>query len=349
MRRCTQCILPETWAGIEFDENGVCNYCRDEKKRDDINWQAKEEDFKTILDECKKRAAHNNVPYDCVVPFSGGKDSTYTLYTMITKYNMKPLAATADHCFFTDVMKENHKKIFKQLGAGHIIYKPNWQVVRKICAKAFKLTGDFCWHCHLGTYSFPMRVAAMFKIPCVIWGTSDYNLIHEDNQPRDRTFWNKVIIAKMEGLKPEDLAGDGVTPTDIKAFTTYPSDEELKGIISINQGAYHRWNALKQAEIIKKELGWKGRKVEGSYVDWDNVECKYIGVRDYIKFLRRGLGRSCQLASADIRHGVMTRNEALKIMEEHDGKKPDSLTEFLDDINMTEEEFMEIAQRHKVY
>jgi N-acetyl sugar amidotransferase len=344
MKRCTKCVLPETWAGINFDKEGVCNFCRDREDRKKIDWQAKEEEFKSILKKCQEKAKNTNVPYDCIVPFSGGKDSTYTLYTMVKKYNMKPLAATFNHFFLTEVIKENQEKVFKKLGVAHIMYTPDWQFITKLCAKSLRLTGDFCYHCHIGAYSFPMQIAAKYKIPLVVWGTSDYNLISDDNLPRDRKFFEGLILG---GSKIEDMVGDGITLRDLQPFM-YPSDEELKDIISINQGAYHLWNARKQAELIKKELGWKGHKVEGSYVDWDNVECLFVGVRDYIKFIRRGLGRSAQLASADIRHGVLTRDEALKIIEQYDGKRPDSLTQFLKDISMSEEEFMEISQRHKV-
>jgi len=344
MKRCKQCVLPETFAGIEFDVNGVCNFCRDHKKRYDIDWEQKDEVFGSMLAEVRRIAMIKGVPYDVIVPFSGGKDSTFTLYTMVAKYGMKPLAVTFNHCFMTDVMMENHKKVLSQLGVAHIMYKPDWQLVKKLCAKSLRMLGDFCFHCHAGVYSFPMQIAAKYRIPALIWGTSGFNLIKDDNLKRDRNFFEKFVLG---GTKIESMVGDGITLRDLQPFM-YPSDEELKGILSINQGAYTFWNPRKQSEIIKKELGWKGRKVEGSYVDYDNVECSVIGIRDYIKFIRRGFGRSCQLASLDIMNGVMTRQKALKIIEKHDGKRPASLDKFLDDIEMTEMEFMAVAKRHKV-
>lgn len=343
MKRCVTCVLPKTFAGIEFDENGVCNICRSREERKKIDWQEREESFKVILQECKWRAESTNAPYDIVVPFSGGKDSTYTLYTMVRKYGMKPLVASFNHCFFTEVIKENQENVIKKLAVDHIMFTPNWEIVKKLCAKSFKLTGDFCWHCHCGVYAFPMQIAAKYKIPCVIWGSTDYTL--EDNVPIDKKRFETSISL---GLKPEDMVQDGVTLRDLQPWV-YPSDEELEGIISINHGAYELWDVRKQLEIIKKELDWRGSIVEGSYANHDKVECKYVGVRDYIKFIRRGYGRSAQLASVDIRDGLMSRGEALKIIEEYDGKKPGSLIWFLGDIGMTEEEFMAIAQKHKVY
>jgi len=343
MRRCTKCILPETFAGIEFDENGICNVCQSREERRKIDWQTREEEFKAILEECKSRAIRTNAPYDIVVPFSGGKDSTYTLYTMVKEYGMKPLVVSFNHCFFTEVIKENQEKTLRALAVDHIMFTPNWEIVKKLCAKSFRLTGDFCWHCHCGVYAFPMQIAAKYKIPSVIWGSTDYTL--EDNIPIDRKRFETDISL---GVKPEDMVQDGITLNDLRPWV-YPVDEELEGVISINHGAYEFWDVRKQLGIIKKELGWRGSIVEGSYANHDKVECKYIGVRDYIKFIRRGYGRSAQLASVDIRDGLMTREGALKVIEEYDGKRPSSLTEFLKDTGMIEEEFMWIAEKHKVY
>ena len=130
----------------------------------------------------------------------------------------------------------------------------------------------------------------------------------------------------------------------------YPSEEDLKrvNIVGINQGDYIEWNVREQVALIKKELGWEEAEfIEGSYVNYDKIECKYIGVRDYLKFLKRGYGRTCQLASVDIRDGLLSRDEGLKLMEKYDGQRPDSLTPFLDDISLSEDEFMDIALKHK--
>lgn len=344
MRRCERCVLPETYAGIEFDENGICNICRAVEQRKNKNWQAKEKEFRTIMEKYKKLAARNRSAYDCVVPFSGGKDSTYTLYTLTQIYNMNALAVTFNHCFFTDVIKENQEKVIKKLGVDHIIFTPNWEIVKKLCLKSFRLTGDFCWHCHCGVYAYPMQIAVKYRVPCIIWGTTDYSLT--DDLQRDRKFFEEYVNL---GLNPEDMAGDGITLRDLQPFI-YPTEKELKelNVISINQGTYIPWNVRKQVVTIKKELGWRGGRVEGSYLDYDKIECKYVGIRDYIKFIRRRYGRSAQLASVDIRDGLMTREEALKLAEEYDGKRPDSLTNFLEDIGITEKEFLEIAYRHKV-
>lgn len=347
MRRCTRCVLPETYAGIEFDENGVCNVCRIVEERDKRKteyWDKKEREFRAILEKYKEQAERQGNPYDCIVPFSGGKDSTYTLYTLTRIYNMTPLAVTFNHLFFRDIIKKNQQNILKKLGVDHIMFTPNWHVVKKICRKSFEITGDFCWHCHCGIYAYPMQIAVKYKIPLLIWGSTDYSTV--ESIPRDWTFFKQYVSL---GLNPEDFVGDGITLRDLQPYM-YPSENDLRdlGIIGINQGDYVRWNVRKQVELIKNELGWKESKVEGSFSDYDKIECKYIGVRDYIKFIRRRYGRSAQLASVDIRDGLMSREEALKIIEKYDGKRPDSLTDFLKDIDISEEKFRGIANRHKI-
>jgi N-acetyl sugar amidotransferase len=343
MKRCSKCILPETYADIKFDENDVCDVCRQVDELKKVDWIAKEREFRSILEKYKDLAKRQDNPYDCIVPFSGGKDSTYTLYTLTQQYGMKPLAVTFNHLFFTDVVKENTTKVLNKLGVDHVMFAPDWQVAKKLCLKSFKLTGDFCWHCHCGIYAYPMQIAVKYKIPLLVWGTTDYS---NTGGLRDWKFFRRYVNL---GLNPEDLVGDGITLRNLQPYT-YPSEKELKdlNIIGINQGDYIRWNVREQVELIKREFGWKGSNVEGSFVDYDKIECKYVGIRDYIKFIRRGYGRSAQLASVDIRAGLMTREKALEVIKEYDGKRPSSLDAFLEDIGISEKEYLEIAKTHEV-
>ena len=93
MRRCAKCLLPETYANIEFDNNGVCNVCRAKK----VKRPYSENDLIEILNEHKEIAKKEDRKYNCIVPFSGGKDSVFTLYTMVKRYGMKPLVVTFNH------------------------------------------------------------------------------------------------------------------------------------------------------------------------------------------------------------------------------------------------------------
>jgi hypothetical protein len=132
----------------------------------------------------------------------------------------------------------------------------------------------------------------------------------------------------------------------------FPTQRELKinNINALYLGNYIPWNVRDQVKIIKDELGWEGDEVEGipPEYDYEKIECMMQGVRDYIKFLKRGFGRTSHLASIDIRNKRLSREEGLDLTKMYDGKKPKSLSIFLKLINMNEKEFYEIVKKHVV-
>ena len=155
MRRCAQCNLPETHETIAFDAEGVCNVCRQHgTKRDGVDWVGAKMELDALV------AAHRGkADYDCIVPFSGGKDSTWTLYYLIKEYGLKPLVVRFDHGFLRPNLNDNVQRTLRRLGADFLSFTPNWKVVRRLMLQAFLEKGDFCWHCHTGIFSYPMWVA----------------------------------------------------------------------------------------------------------------------------------------------------------------------------------------------
>ena len=72
------------------------------------------------------------------------------------------------------------------------------------------------------------------------------------------------------------------------------------------------------------------------------------GVRDYLKFLKRGIGRTNHLVGIDIRNNRMSREEGIRLMKQYDGKRPHSLDLFLNFLDLDETEFMNIVKKHIV-
>ena len=97
LKKCIRCRLPETYETIEFDENGLCSICKSADYKNKINWTER----KVLLDELIRKYRDKS-QYDCIVPFSGGKDSTFTLYYLIKEYNLKPLAVRFNHGFYRE-------------------------------------------------------------------------------------------------------------------------------------------------------------------------------------------------------------------------------------------------------
>ncbi len=345
LRRCTRCVIPETHETIMFDDEGVCNVCRQhEHKQHVIDWAQRKRDLDVLIESYRGQYSH-----DCIVPFSGGKDSTFTLSYLITTYKLKPLVVQFDHGFLRPQTMENNIRTLKALGVEFLSFRPNWHVVRKLMTESLRRKGDFCWHCHTGIFAYPMQLAVKFNIPLIIWGepSAEYTSYYAYDEPEevDERRFNRFINL---GITADDMLGmiDGIDPRDVEPFR-YPPLHELRRlrVRSICLGSFIPWDTKRHAEIIQRELGWRGNAVEGVPAEYpyEKVECFVQGVRDYLRFLKRGYGRTAHLASLDIRNGRMTREDALALMGQFDGKRPASLDVFLKSIGMDEEEFLRIA------
>jgi N-acetyl sugar amidotransferase len=350
-RRCSRCLLLETHDTIVFDHEGVCNVCRNiEHKQQRVDWDAREEEFRRILARYRGRYL-----YDCIVPFSGGKDSTFTLWALVATYRLKPLVVCFDHGFMRPTVLANTERTIRTLGVDFLKFRANWKVVKKLMRESLRRKGDFCWHCHTGIFSFPMQMAIRFGVPLVIWGqpSTEYNAFFRADEPEfvDEKRFNRYVNL---GITAEDMVGmldDDVTLRDLEPFR-YPSTEALRalGYRSICLGSYIPWDVKEQTLVIERELGWRGDRVEGvpDEYGYEKIECFMQGVRDYLRYIKRGMGRTNHLACIDIRDGRLTRDEGLRRVDEHDGRRPASLDVFLDILGMTEAEFMEIALQHVI-
>lgn len=351
MKKCIRCGLPETYETIEFDGEGVCNICRQQQfKQGSIDWGQR----KQMLDEL---IAHHRgkSDYDCLVPFSGGKDSTFTLYYLVKEYKLKPLVVQFNHGFMRPNLLANNERTFKRLGVDVISFSPNWKLVKRLMREALIRKGDFCWHCHTGIFSYPMHLAIKFNVPLVLWGepSSEYtayydyhdDAIEEVDEARFNRFVNLGITAEdMKSMIEKDFDLD---PRDLIPYT-YPALRDLKRLQyrSVCLGSFMPWDVKKQSELIMDELGWKGDEVEGmppGLYPYEKIECAMQGVRDYLKFLKRGYSRVTQMTALDIRNGRIEKAEADRLIAEWEGKKPPSLELFLEYLDMSDSEFNDIV------
>lgn len=350
LRRCTKCMIPETHETIVFDDDGVCNVCRQhEYKRTVIDWSQRRREFGELIERYRGKHSH-----DCIVPFSGGKDSTFTLYHLMTEFKIKPLVVQFDHGFLRPQTLENNVRTFKKLGVDCLSFRPNWHVVRSVMLESLKRKGDFCWHCHTGIFAYPMQLAVKFDIPLLIWGepSSEYtNYYGQDElEEVDERRFNRYVNL---GIAAEDMQGmvDGLEARDLDPFR-YPPLKELRrvGVRSVCLGSYIPWDVRKQYDVIHRELGWEGSDVEGvpGEYPWEKIECFMQGVLDYLKFLKRGYGRTAHLTSLDIRNGRLSRADAEALVAAHDGRRPASLDLFLEYLGIDEAEFLQIALTHCV-
>ncbi len=352
LRRCTKCVMPETQEVITFNEQGVCSTCRNVQiKQEKVDWQAKTEEFEKLLAQYRGKYI-----YDCIIPFSGGKDSTFTLYTMVKRFGMKPLVVSFDHHMLRPKVLANTERTMKRLGVDLLRFKANWQLIKKMMRVSLERKGDILWYQHVGIFVTPMQVAIKYNVPLIIWGepsaeyTSYYN--YDEKEEVDEKRFNMFVNL---GITAEDMYGmlgdPKISMRDMAPYI-YPAREDLRKINcrSVCLGSYIPWDVKEQVKVIKQELGWQGDEVEGvpPEYNYEKIEDMMQGVQDYLKYIKRGYGRMSHLASIDIRNGRLTRPRALKLVKEWEGLRPASLDVLLQWLGMSEEEFYEIAKRHTV-
>ena len=351
MKRCTKCNLPETHETIIFDGQGVCNICSQQDfKNSSIDWGKRKKDLGVLIEEYRGKN-----DYDCIVPFSGGKDSTWTLNYLVKEYGLKPLVVRFDHGFMRPNLEANVKSTMRKLGVDMHTFTPNWKVVQKLMLQSFLEKGDFCWHCHTGIYSYPMWVALEKKVPLIFWGepSAEYTAYYDYSQPEqvDEKRFNRFMNL---GITSDDMfirLEGALDPRDLKPYK-YPPIKDLRGLgyRSVCLGSYIPWDVKKQSQIIARDLGWKGDQVENvpPEYSYEKIECYMQGVRDYIKYIKRGYSRPSHLVALDIRHGRLKKEDGEKLIAEYEGRRPPSLDLFLQFVGLTEEEFMEIAIAHQI-
>ncbi len=123
LKRCTKCILPETMPFIHFNDQGVCNYCLNYKPRN--NPKPKEELLKLVEPYRRKSGL------ECIVPFSGGRDSCYSLHLIVKELKLRPVTYTYDWGMVTDLGRRNISRMCSQLGVENIIVAADISLKRK--------------------------------------------------------------------------------------------------------------------------------------------------------------------------------------------------------------------------
>jgi N-acetyl sugar amidotransferase len=351
VRYCVRCLFPETKPDLSIDEYGVCDACRSAEVKQEIDWDARQAELVDILERYRSPDGSN---YDCVIPVSGGKDSTYQVMQVL-ELGFRPLTVTWSACAYTEIGRLNIENMQK-LGVDHIQFTPNPKVYRAIFSEAFRRVGDGCWPCHVGIFSYPIRVAVNYRVPLLIYGE---NPQFEYGGPASRA-QNPVIdrqwleeFGGLLGNRIEDMLGvEGITEGDLIPYR-YPTDEELAdvGVSAIFLGYYQRWDARRQLEEVMEtgfrvndsiaDVGDKPHQ-EGTYTNYENLDGKFVGVHDYLKFLKFGFGRATDHASIDIRNERVSRDEAIELVRNYEGKVPRRyLEEYLEFVGMTEDEFYE--------
>jgi N-acetyl sugar amidotransferase len=343
LKRCIRCLYPETKPGIWFNDDGLCAACIAFDDRALIDWEARRKEFREFSGE------------RCIVPVSGGKDSTFQIVKAL-EYGLRPLAITAMTDSLTPLGRLNLDNIAK-LGVDHIEVKTNPIVRRKINKFTLTEIGDISWAEHVTIFSIPVRMSLLFKIPLILWGENPQNEYGGPSSSQTMQRLNSSWLQEFGGLNGLRVA-DVQDLLDLSdhdmAFYRYPSDRELTkhgNPTGLFLGYFFPWDGYANAHIARDHgFKWSDRFVEGSICSWENLDNFQTGIHDYFKYLKFGFGRATDIASNMIRRKIIGREEAIGMIKDRDGMFPQTymmadLSFILGEIGMSYTEFGDVVRR----
>lgn len=353
MKRCNHCILPESYPEIHFDEHGICDFCRKYKA-----YQVKGEN---ALKELILAQRNKNSIYDCIVPLSGGRESSYVLYYLRKVLDLNPLAVQYDNDFVTEQAKKNISNAVSILGVDFISVKSKKGIRRSIAHDSFKLQlrkgimpaiGSLCSHCWIGEESAVYGVSEKENVTAIVWGDSqeeitpfDPRLGHYQKTKADmhsRTL-KKIgerlrIVCSPLLFNYIRLRYNGRRFKKEFCYDKQGVSPALRPGIHFFDYVEHDENRI--VETVKREIKWD--KPAYALLPW-RFDCTIAIFGEYFKRLFLGFNKQDIDLSNMIRKGLMSREDALRIItvdEEMELKKIKSLlaeSGFIDsDIQMIE-------------
>lgn len=316
MQRCKRCVMPQAVPGIELDKDGLCIFCRNYSERKALG----EEALKEIIHSVKNKGGK----YDCVVPLSGGRDSSFVLYAAKVLYGLKVLAVNYDNEFRAEQAVVNMRHACEQLGVDFVSIRSKRSIAKKIVlnemrsALAFgfsvKVTEVICVACGIGIRSVVYRMAQKYKAPLILWGESQAEATTEmQNEaaakirpPKWLRFSNISfykaqyyrLLQKLEFYVPGNSIFSRKAPV-------------LRGgkIKEIYLFDYISWDRNTIKKVITENLGWE--KPRDSLSSW-RIDCLLHPVVNYCYFKLLGCSKDCFGYCKMINSGKMNRDEALR-------------------------------------
>ena len=350
LKKCSKCVLPETYPFIKFDNEGVCNYCNSYQKQKFLG----EEKLEQFLAKHRK---NNNTP-DCLIGLSGGRDSCYGLHVLKKKYKMNPIAFTYDWGLTTDTSRLNASILCGKLGVEHIIRSADIEKKRKYVRQNI-----FAWlkdpHLgmlpiiHAGDKGF-MDLGRTLRKELNV----NFSVQATGYQLEQREFFLGFTGIKQK-LRDNQRMSSYSVATKLKMFLWY-SYKTLKNPAYINaalfdnfngylssfikkENAVHlfkyiEWNEKEMKETLENEYGWISDKSYGKN-QWRMGDGQ-TSFNNFIYYHMAGFSEYDNFRSNQIREGLIDRSEALKLCEQDNSIKFDTLKNFSEIIGFNLDEVL---------
>lgn len=341
--------MPDTRPRIEFDEAGVCNACHTAERKQGIDWDARHEEFLALVEEYRAKGG----PYDCVVPWSGGKDSSTIAHRLKFEFGLNPLLVTFSPLMPNAVARHNREALIR-LGFDHLMVRANQKVSRRLSKRFFVERGDPKIHWNAGINSVPVRAAVNYGIPLIFYaehGESEYGgrtLSDDHMKMRDFT----EVLEHQIGDNPDNWMDDEIAERDLAPYA-YPEQDEIEaiGVKALYFGYFFRWSMLDNWNYIKDKITFRTEpngRTDGTFTDFDSLDDKIDNLYYHMQFIKFGFGRAVRDACRMIQNGQMTRAEGLELVRKYDDEFPKTHhDEHLEYLDLGEAEFMETIDKHR--
>ena len=337
---CKKCVLPNTRPNLKINKFGICNAC--EAKQIKKPWKKKFNELKKMLKIVKRNSNY----HDCIIPVSGGKDSTWQVSKCLS-LNLKPLAVTWRPHSRTEIGKKNLENLIN-LGIDHIDVSINPKIEKKILLETFKIKGSTAISMHLGIFNIPLIIAKKFKIPLIIWGensASEYGYKKKEDivsELDDDWFKNYGVTNDINSL---DLINFGFKKEDLFFYTKSLDKYNVKQIFL---GNYLKWDPHKVSKFAELKGFKKAKKAKTGYYNFSDIDDDFISIHHWLKYYKFGFTRLFDNLSIEIRNKRMSRQKALKIIKKSSFLPPfKDIKKFCKYTNISTKQFFRIAEKFR--
>lgn len=345
MRYCTRCILPDTRPGLVLDADGVCSACRSHKaKTATIDWGERRAAFERAVAAARAEARE----YDCVVPVSGGKDSTWQVATCL-EHGLRVLAVTWRTPGRTPIGARNLQNLI-DLGVDHIDFTINPRVERRFLLASLARHGTTAIPMHLAIFNIPLSIALRYGAPLVVWGENSaleyVGEVAESGSFELTRDWVRKYGA-VHGTSAEDWVSDELSARDLSPYAG-PSDEELAraGVRAVFLGMFFPWDPQAVYDVARAHgfaADPSGPRT-GTY-EYADIDDDFISIHHALKWLKFGFTRDWDNLSLEIRNGRLTRDEAIERVRGLGDRMPyDDIRRLCDYVGISEERFFELVE-----
>lgn len=322
LRWCSRCVLPNTRPNLRFDAEGVCNACRSHGTKRDIDWKSRARQLADVVRSARERAAPNG--YDCIIPVSGGKDSTWQTIKCL-ELGLKPLAVTWKTPALTEIGRLNLDNLIR-LGVDHVGWQISPKTEARFMLKALERFGSTAVPMHLALFNIPLMLAMKLRVPLIVWGENsafEYgaaNDSHTGFQLDDA--WMRTY-GVTHGTTAADWIDADLTRKDLAAyFPPDPAELAAADVRAIFLGYYLEWDP-EETRRVAVENGFRTDKlVRTGYYDFADIDDDFISIHHWIKWYKFGFTRLFDNLSLEIRNGRLTRERAIEIIRASGEQRP---------------------------